>query len=243
MADENYARLMPGGLGLAALIPKLSGRGGKRPGAGRPKGSGANPKPAPERKTCVCGSPVGAGRSLYCGPCGAKKQAAKRRTCDHPKPVFESGKERKVCFDCAPPPAPKARKAYTPRTKRQATCSCCGATFVAGLMRHKFCSRACHVRASNRSKVEQGRDTDRKRARKYGCFYEPVNPAAVCERDGWTCYLCGVETPKELRGKRAANAPEVDHVIPLSKQGPHSYANVRCCCRRCNRAKGAKLLA
>lgn len=240
MAEQDYARLLPGGLGLASLLVKKPGRGGKRPGAGRPKGSSTKAKPAP--KVCRCGQPVAHGRSIYCEPCAARFKAEKRRTCGHPKPVFSNGKERKVCYDCAPKPEPKPRKEYTPKAPRAAACASCGEQFQAGLQRQKFCSRTCHVRASNRAKVQQGRDTDRKRALKYGCFYEPINPLKVCERDGWMCYLCGIETPSSLRGKRAHNAPEVDHVVPLAKQGPHSYDNVRCCCRRCNRSKGARLL-
>lgn len=33
---------------------------------------------------------------------------------------------------------------------------------------------------------------------------------------------------------------EIDHVVPLSRGGPHCDANVQLLCRRCNRAKGAK---
>lgn len=72
---------------------------------------------------------------------------------------------------------------------------------------------------------------------------EQVNHRKVFERDGWRCYLCGCDTPRRLRGTYEPNAPEVEHVIPLAKDGPHSYANTRCSCRACNQDKGDDLLA
>lgn len=69
-----------------------------------------------------------------------------------------------------------------------------------------------------------------------------VNPIEVCERDGWKCWWCGDETPRALRGSIEANAPEVDHVIPLSRGGTHSMMNCRCACRACNLIKGDKIL-
>lgn len=44
-------------------------------------------------------------------------------------------------------------------------------------------------------------------------------------RDGHACQYCG----------RAAE--NVDHVIPRSKQGPHTWENVVAACRRCNSRK------
>ena len=35
-------------------------------------------------------------------------------------------------------------------------------------------------------------------------------------------------------GSRAGSAPTLDHIVPLSRGGSHSYANLQACCRRCN---------
>lgn len=70
---------------------------------------------------------------------------------------------------------------------------------------------------------------------------ERVNPIKVLERDGWQCRLCGVATPQAKRGTYETNAPELDHRIPISKGGPHTYANTQCACRACNQAKGDSL--
>jgi 5-methylcytosine-specific restriction endonuclease McrA len=52
---------------------------------------------------------------------------------------------------------------------------------------------------------------------------------AVFARDHWTCQYCG---------KPAEN---VDHVIPRSKGGLHTWDNVVAACRRCNSKKENRL--
>lgn len=63
---------------------------------------------------------------------------------------------------------------------------------------------------------------------------ETVDPYKVFDRDGWHCRICGVATPKSKRGSYDDDAPELDHIRPLSKRGEHSYRNTQCACRKCN---------
>jgi len=58
----------------------------------------------------------------------------------------------------------------------------------------------------------------------------PLSRRAVFARDGGCCQYCG------------RSAESIDHVIPRSKGGPHSWDNVVACCRRCNTYKGDRLL-
>jgi 5-methylcytosine-specific restriction endonuclease McrA len=64
----------------------------------------------------------------------------------------------------------------------------------------------------------------------------------VFKRDNWCCWLCGGHAPPELRGTTNDLAPEIDHVIPLSRGGGHTYSNVACAHRKCNAAKGAAIV-
>lgn len=66
---------------------------------------------------------------------------------------------------------------------------------------------------------------------------ERVDPLVVFDRDGWTCQLCGVATPKEKRGTYDDDAPELDHIVALAAGGEHSYRNTQCACRKCNGLK------
>ncbi|MBR7747448.1 HNH endonuclease [Undibacterium baiyunense] len=69
---------------------------------------------------------------------------------------------------------------------------------------------------------------------------EAVSPMKVFKQANWKCQWCGVDTPREKRGTYEDCAPELDHIIPLSRGGSHTYANVQCLCRKCNGLKGNK---
>jgi hypothetical protein len=71
---------------------------------------------------------------------------------------------------------------------------------------------------------------------------ERFDPFDVFERDGWRCHMCGIKTPKRLRGTYEDNAPELDHIVPLAAGGDHSRRNTACSCRKCNIAKSDKPL-
>ena len=80
-----------------------------------------------------------------------------------------------------------------------------------------------------------------RKARERAAKVESFDPLDVLRRDGWLCYICGIDTPKHKRGAYDDDAPEVDHVIPLAAGGEHSMANCRCACRKCNGAKSDRL--
>jgi 5-methylcytosine-specific restriction endonuclease McrA len=56
----------------------------------------------------------------------------------------------------------------------------------------------------------------------------PLNRKAVFARDGGSCQYCG---------KVAEN---IDHVLPRSRGGEHTWENVVASCRRCNTRKGSR---
>jgi 5-methylcytosine-specific restriction endonuclease McrA len=63
----------------------------------------------------------------------------------------------------------------------------------------------------------------------------------VFVRDKWKCKACGCNTPQSLRGTCDPDAPELDHIIPLSRGGWHAPDNCQTLCRQCNQDKGAQL--
>jgi 5-methylcytosine-specific restriction endonuclease McrA len=60
--------------------------------------------------------------------------------------------------------------------------------------------------------------------------YTPPLRERVYERDGYRCVGCGSQRDLTL-----------DHWVPRSKGGRHTYENLRTMCRPCNHAKGDKL--
>ena len=61
---------------------------------------------------------------------------------------------------------------------------------------------------------------------------------AIYERDLWTCWLCEERVDASLIGSRDVWRPSLDHVIPRSLGGDHSYANLRLAHMWCNVTRG-----
>jgi 5-methylcytosine-specific restriction endonuclease McrA len=55
----------------------------------------------------------------------------------------------------------------------------------------------------------------------------------IFARDDYTCQYCG-QSARELT---------IDHVVPKRLEGPSTWENLVCCCRRCNTKKGDKSLS
>lgn len=105
--------------------------------------------------------------------------------------------------------------------------------------KHCFCSKRCARRWHQKQHPDYA--THRKRARFYGVPYEFINTVEVLKRSGWHCGLCGCHTPSHLRGTISDQAPELGHIVPMSRGGGHLYSNVRCECHRCNGIKQHRL--
>jgi hypothetical protein len=83
--------------------------------------------------------------------------------------------------------------------------------------------------------------THKQRARRFGCHYEFVNKFDIYNRDGYKCMYCGVDVVVCKKYKH--NQASIDHVVPMSKGGPHSPTNIVTCCMPCNMKKGNNLIA
>ena len=110
-------------------------------------------------------------------------------------------------------------------------CRECGEEYNPQMEHQVYCSSLCNKRNTRR------RDKLKRSPRLRSVKNEAVDPIAVFDRDGWTCQCCGTDTPRDLRGTYELNAPELDHIYPLSKGGAHTYNNTQCLCRGCNNTK------
>lgn len=104
----------------------------------------------------------------------------------------------------------------------------------------KYCL-ACKpvARKENRNKADRVHKRVRSRRIRSGPR-DRIDPYDVFARDGWKCKLCGSGVDLSLPVNHDLR-PNLDHVIPLSKGGTHTYANVQTTCRRCNTDKGDKM--
>ena len=141
------------------------------------------------------------------------------------------------------------------RSKPPQRCPRCGVLWsplygtkpgAGGLYRCDPCRDAHALEQLRRRKRQDNQKrggSPRSRAKKAGVHLERFNPIDVLHRDGWTCQMCGISTPRELRGTTDPAAPEVDHIIPLARKGPHTMDNCQCLCRACNSAKGDAVMS
>ena len=163
-----------------------------------------------------------------------------RTPCSRCGDLFYRHHAHELCVSCRP-----IVKAEKQRTSNQLSikprhCTHCGTYFTpltgGGLI--GFCSGECRDISDRRKK----RDSKKKReAMKRGAARgETVSVIAIFNRDRWTCRVCGCDTPKALRGTLEDDAPELDHIIPISKGGTHTSDNLQCLCRVCNILKSDK---
>lgn len=102
-----------------------------------------------------------------------------------------------------------------------------------------FCSFKCQNRWNNRAKIDKrlnqikSRPTDR-----------DITLEKLFKRDCGKCYICGKmcdysDYTKDKYGTIIAGKmyPSIDHVIPLSKGGTHTWDNIKLACRGCNTIK------
>lgn len=69
-----------------------------------------------------------------------------------------------------------------------------------------------------------------------------VRADVVFDRDGWMCAACGNHIDPALQFPHPQSA-SVDHIVPLSKGGTHTYDNVQAMHLIGNLRKGARLLS
>lgn len=93
-------------------------------------------------------------------------------------------------------------------------------------------SRAQHRRLSKLRHPETNKAyKKRRKARLRGAaVIEVFSDREIFERDGWICGICGEPI---VRGEQS-----IDHILPVSKGGQHTRANVRAAHYICNRNRG-----
>ncbi len=125
-------------------------------------------------------------------------------------------------------------------TTYETACAHCHRVFASKRRGMRYCGKACAAARSRSTPAAKDIKRAHRKAykmRKRCATVEVFRDVDVLNRDNWTCQICGVATPKRLRGSYKNNAPEVDHIVAIARGGAHASWNCQCACRRCNLAK------
>lgn len=124
----------------------------------------------------------------------------------------------------------------------KSSCPDCGSKKV---RKHKtYCDDCASKRRSNNRRIYKANGnrtgTHRQRARKYCVKYQPgITKKKLFNIHNGLCAVCGIRT--QVNDYLKPNAAEIDHIIPMSKGGPHTWNNVQLLCRSCNILKADKV--
>jgi 5-methylcytosine-specific restriction endonuclease McrA len=164
----------------------------------------------------------------------------------------------KLCDKC------KLIKKYTDAYNFTSVCKHCNQEYGIdkklnnlGVVHHinNYCSIECNeelkkitkkrnslLKRKSRNKYNRIRD-DKQWAKLYGNKYEPIIRTIVYRKHKYICTSCGVKCIHPNKDNyNQSNAATLDHIIPKSKGGSHTYDNVTLLCRSCNTMKSDKIL-
>lgn len=149
--------------------------------------------------------------------------------------VYQLEREKKfdevhICKVCG--------KEYTPR---QYVASCGGTTYS----NPGYCSADCKkyaFRESAKRSHKGRRDSHRHRAKKWGCKYDSsITLKKLVGREGLRCSICGGMcdwNDRTWSKYSGPTYPSIDHIVPMSKGGGHTWNNVQVAHIICNSEKG-----
>lgn len=173
---------------------------------------------------------------------------------------------RRICKRCeVPKPIDQFDKDSGARTGRRADCKPCRSAYMTGYYAENMDERKAYMRERLLNNGDRVRELDSaryvrdrqkraalaaqygqiRRARMAGREYEKgISLKALRERDGGDCCHCGVEMVfrRFKSGEGVGTQATIEHLVPISRGGTHTWGNVALACRDCNFRRGAKSL-
>lgn len=171
------------------------------------------------------------GRDLLCrNCCDIEKQ--------HKDAILNELKDKRKKLDDLIKRLEKCNTYITTHTNK---CEVCGKEYI-GSKKSKYCSDKCKNKIlwyNNKLKRER-------HIKNNGLIDKDITLAKLYERDKGICYLCGCEcdySDFEVSNdifKVGKTYPSIEHIIPISKGGTHSWDNIKLAHISCNSKKSDK---
>lgn len=208
-----------------------------------------------------CGSSFEAWQDVLRGRCHLSCKSCGQRDDERQEAEIKTAKaeekkqlaERQRIEKLLNPPVDKKQERINKRLFDIHQCKVCGRPYtVAQWMDDKglkfmsnpgYCSTECEriTRRKCEHRRDGHRDNHRKRARTHGSEYESgITLKKLVKRDGLRCALCGdiCNWDDKEWGYTGPTYPSIDHIIPISKGGGHTWSNVQVAHLICNSNKG-----
>lgn len=163
-----------------------------------------------------------------------ERRCSKCEAVKHPSEFYSSGG---WCAECH---RAHSRRNYVPTRLPLPACYCveCGEKFRPFRRTDITCTRNC---ADQRARRFGRLESNLTRAMRRLVQVEVVSSEVVFDRDDWICQICHEDIPRDSSWPDALSA-SLDHILPLSRGGEHSYVNCQASHLGCNRSKGAKVV-
>lgn len=155
------------------------------------------------------------------------------------------------CIPCSSAHAARADAAWQRRnvgrayrTKAawaEANRDACRARLRAFYRAHPERYRAYQIANADRVRGWKRDRENRRRARKASVASEVFTSQEIFDRDRWVCGICQQVVDPSIRWPDGRSA-SLDHVLPISRGGPHTRANVQLAHLSCNMQKGASVM-
>lgn len=122
-------------------------------------------------------------------------------------------------------------------------CEECGKTFKANQLGMKYCSIRCSRRMSNRARDKYRVD----RIIANGNIDKDITLTKLIKRDKGLCHICNGKCDRKDYTKTiegyfivGKDYPSIDHIVPISKGGTHTWDNIKLAHHYCNTIKNDK---
>lgn len=146
--------------------------------------------------------------------------------CEKTKRFRSNSRKEWVCLPCSCKKNNIQNKSICPNCSRE------------HMAKHRICK--CVDCAHKAQRVYHRAYDSKRNMMKKGRPAESIWKNKVFALDGWRCHMCNKKVQK--KNIYADNAAELDHIIPISKGGLHTYDNVQTLCRSCNQKKSDSII-